>query len=200
MSTYFLAYCGVKECNAARLLVERGLMIQSVREGLTSPGAQTRRARQGWKTLWRSLVTGMSRGRGKDQVLMRRVSQLVRKGKGREALRVLDDFMAEPVEDRINRIKNFAPHAAVIASAIRDFPLAKKYCEQDLAYNPDSLLSLYGWPIYPIGRGTRSRLGRYAIQCYQLAAAGNDPVSQGVVELIEKRFPDLGPSLSVPGR
>jgi len=58
--------------------------------------------------------------------------------------------------------------------AIRDFPLAKKYCEQDLAYNPDSLLSLYGMADLSNREGDQEQARRYAIQCYQLAAAGND--------------------------
>jgi ATP-dependent Clp protease ATP-binding subunit ClpA len=187
----------VKGCNAARLLAEKGLTLQSVREKLTSPGTQTRRVGQG---LWRSLVTRMSVRRGKDQLLMRRVSELVRKGKSRKALQLIDDFMAASVEDRSNRIKNFAPHAAVIASAIGDSQLAKRYYEQDLANNPDSLLSLYGMADLSNRQGDQDQARRYATQCYRLAAAGNDPVSQGVIELIEKRFPDLGPSLQVSGR
>lgn len=187
----------VKECNAARLLVEKGLTIQAVRETLTSPGTQTPRIRHG---LWRSLVARMSARRGKDQRLMLRVSQLVKKGKSRKALQLIDDFMAESVADRSNRIKNFAPHAAVIASSIGDFSLAKKYCEQDLACNPDSLLSLYGMADLSNREGDQEQARRYATQCYRLAAGSkDDPVSQGVVELIEKRFPDLGPSLLASG-
>lgn len=188
----------VKGCHAARLLAEKGFTIQSVRERLTSPGVQAPRVRQG---LWRSLVARMSVRRGKDQRLMLRVSQLVRKGKSRKALQLIDDFMAASVEDRSNRIKNFAPHAAVIASAIGDSQLTKKYYEQDLANNPDSLLSLYGMADLSNQQGDQEQARRYATQCYRLAAAGkDDPVSQGIIELIEKRFPDLGPASSVPGR
>ena len=188
----------VKKCDAARLLMDRGLTIQDVRAKLASPGERTRR--QNWKALWRSLIARMGVGLGKEQILMRRIARLVKSGKRRKALKLLDDFMAEPIEDRISRIKNFAPHAYAIAFGMGDFPLAKKYCEQALAYDPNSLLSLYGMADLSNLQGDHEQAQKYAVQCYELAAVRTDPLGKGFVELIQKRFPDLGPSLTAADR
>jgi tetratricopeptide (TPR) repeat protein len=188
----------VKKCSAARLLTERGLTIQSVRAEFSSPGERTRR--RNWKALWRSLVARIGVGLGKEQVLIRRIARLVRGGKPRKALELLDDFMAEPVGDRISRIKNFAPQAYAIAFGMGELPLAKKYCEQALAHDPDSLLSLYGMADLSNLQGDHEQAQKYAVQCYELAVVRTDPLGKGFVELIQKRFPDLGPSLPVPDR
>jgi tetratricopeptide (TPR) repeat protein len=71
-----------------------------------------------------------------------RLSQL---GQNHEALKLLDDAIAEAIqEDRRSWILTLSHHAAILCRHRGDLDLAKHYYEQSLAYNPENPRALYG--------------------------------------------------------
>src|SRR5258707_272487 len=104
---------------AAQILNRSGLTIDSVRSRVASLGEHRSPSQEG-KRWWRSLFAGTLARSDKENVL-RTVLELAGKGQSRKALKLLDNFIAEPGEDRASRIKKLAPHAVTIAYAIGDF-------------------------------------------------------------------------------
>src|ERR1700730_9556667 len=74
---------------------------------------------------------------------IQRVGELVSQGKGRRALRLLDEFIAEPGEDRELRVRLMGHFSAVTATQLGDLKTAQRYCEERLAYTPQDPMSLY---------------------------------------------------------
>lgn len=177
----------VKNTESARILSENGLTIQGVAarfELRSEPNPPS-------SPLWRSFLWRANVQPDRDRRLLGKISQLVRRGRSRDALKLLDDFMAEQVNDRPARIKNFAQHAAGIAYGLGDFALTRKYCELDLAHEPNSLLSLCIMAIVSKRQNELELARKFAIRCYRLAAQGHDQLSLTVAEMIRGQFPDL---------
>lgn len=177
---------------AAHLLKLKGITVPGVRSEIASLRTRTP-VPEKKKRSWRSLLGRIFVKSDKEAVLLRRISRLVGEGRSRKALELIDSFMAEPAEDKVDRIRKFAPHAAAIARAIGDVSLARKYYELVLGYNREDPLSLYGMADALDLQGEHEAAKECAIRCYRLAIAGKDPRSQGVVELVEKRFPNFSP-------
>jgi tetratricopeptide (TPR) repeat protein len=187
----------VESCYPSLLLKEKGITAHNVRSQIVTLGTRTPAPEKAKKT-WRSLFRGAGSRRDEEVILLRRISKLVGQGKSRKALKVIDEFLAQPSEDKIKRITKFAPHAAAIARAIGDVSMARRYYEQAIEYSRDSPGSLYGMADVLDLQGEHARARECAIRCYQLAVAGKDQLSKGFVELVEKRFPDLGTIPPIP--
>src|SRR5260370_25813455 len=74
------------------------------------------------------------------------VNELSSRGEQRNALKLLDNIMAESVPDRSLRIRHLAPLATATARSLGDFQLVKHYCELRLANDPNDAMALYGLP------------------------------------------------------
>jgi tetratricopeptide (TPR) repeat protein len=99
--------------------------------------------------------------------------------------------MAESVSEKSLRIRHLAPLATATARSIGDFDLAKHYCELRLASDPDDVIALYGMADCLVQQGNIDEAKPYVAKCYELGSARGDAVGQGVIELLQKRFPQL---------
>lgn len=123
--------------------------------------------------------------------LIRSVGELVSGGKGQEALQLLDDFMAEPGQDRKLRMRLMGHFAAITALQIGDLKTAQRYCEERVAYTPEDPMALYALADCLARQGQIDEARRRAADCRKAALSRSDNIGKSVVELIQKRFPEL---------
>jgi hypothetical protein len=119
------------------------------------------------------------------------VKELTRRGEQRRALRLLDDLMAESVPEKNLRIRHLAPLATATARSIGDLHLAKHYCEMRLANDSEDAMALYGMADCLVQEGNSNQAKAYVTKCYELSATRKDNVGQGIIELLQKRFPGI---------
>jgi ATP-dependent Clp protease ATP-binding subunit ClpA len=120
---------------------------------------------------------------------IRRVGVLVSRGEGRSALQLLDDFMAEPGQDR--QLRTSLLHlAAVTAMQIGDLKTAQRYCEERLSYTPQDPMVLYALADCLARQGEIDEAAQRADDCRR-AALSRGEQGKGIVELVKKRFPEL---------
>jgi tetratricopeptide (TPR) repeat protein len=165
---------------AARLLRQKGITAEKLRLQIkTLPQAKEVHERS-WKSK-----------KSVETELIRRVSKLVGRGKGKKALRLLDDYMAEPGQDRELRMRFLGHFAVVMATKIGDLKTARRYCEELLAYSPGEPMSLYALADCLARQGETDEARRRAADCRKAALSRGDELGKGMVELVERRFPEL---------
>jgi tetratricopeptide (TPR) repeat protein len=184
-----------EDCLAAELLRRMGLSLDSVRGRLASftlEGSILKESvREAPKTSAARESLGDSSLRQLVLETIGRVGELSKSGKQRKALSLLDDLMAKPGEDRSLRIRHFAPIAAATAHSIGDLELVRRYCEQTLESDPEDPLALFDLASCLAEQGKRNEARRCAAKCYDRSLARNDEAGRGLVELIQKKFPEL---------
>jgi tetratricopeptide (TPR) repeat protein len=119
------------------------------------------------------------------------VVELATEGKSREALKVVDDALADAKQDRKLLVRSLCPVAIVLANEIGDLRRAKHYSEELLADDPNNALALYYLASALALEGRRAEARTYAARSYELSVALNDAQGRGLVELIENRFPEI---------
>jgi tetratricopeptide (TPR) repeat protein len=166
---------------AARLLKEKGVSPEKLRPHIkTLP--QPKDAHK---------PTRESNESSPEVKLVRTVGELVSQGQGQKALHVLDGFMAEPGQDREMRMRLMGGFAIITALQIGDLKTARRYCEERLAYAPDDAMALYTLADCLARQGETDEARRRATECLGAASSRGDERGKGIVELVEKRFPEL---------
>jgi len=127
----------------------------------------------------------------KELETIRRVGEFVSRGERRSALQVLDDFMAEPGQDRKLRMRLLGHFAAVTATQIGDLKTAQRYCEERLSYTPQDPMALFALADCLARQGETEEAGRRAAECHRAALSQGDERGKGILELVERRFPEL---------
>lgn len=122
---------------------------------------------------------------------IRHVSELVGRGKGRKALKLLEQYFAEPGRERELRMRFLGQFAAVQATRAGDLKAAQGYCEELLSYDPQDPLALYALADCLAQQGEADEARKRASDCHRLAQSRGDEIGKGVVELVERRFPEL---------
>lgn len=171
------------------LLQRNGLTRRIIHSGIQTSGMGENLGQRG-KNWLRRFLGGTHRA-SPEENLLGSVIGLAGKGKSRAALTLIDKIIADSKDERTERIRLLAPHGVAIASSMGDYSAAKRYCEMDLACNPESLLSLYGMATCLDSLGEHAEAQKFAKRCRHLAQDASHQEAQGVVELVEKRFPDL---------
>jgi len=118
---------------------------------------------------------------------------LAQQGKDREALRLVDEAIAEAIrEQQIPWIRTLCHHAAVISYHLRDQQLVKQYYEQSLASDPENPEALYGLAKLADEQGHHEIAKQYAARCHKAIVQGNDEImKQGLLYLVVKRWPEV---------
>jgi|HubBroStandDraft_3_1064219.scaffolds.fasta_scaffold73277_2 tetratricopeptide (TPR) repeat protein len=119
-----------------------------------------------------------------------RLSQL---GQNQEALKLLDDTIAEAIQEGRNSwMLTLSRHAAVLCSHRGDLNLAKHYYEQALAYNPENSSALYGLACVSLQLGDTQSAKEFAKRSYEAILRGDDDiVKAGLLDLIVKQWPEI---------
>ena len=175
----------------ADLLRRNGLTPQLIQPGVATHITGRSLWQRGSHWLRRFRWIRQARRISSAEDLLGDVIALAGKGRNRAALKLIDDVIADPAEERDKRIRLLAPLGVTIAYSMGDYATAKRYCETDLAQNPQSLVSLYGMAAYLDSMGEHEEARKYAKRCRQLAQEAPHQGNEGVVELLEKQFPGM---------
>ena len=81
--------------------------------------------------------------------------------------------------------------ATVIALQVGDLTAARRYCEERVSYTPDEPMALFALADCLARQGEIEEARRRATDCRKAALAQNQELGKGIVELVEKRFPEL---------
>jgi len=119
--------------------------------------------------------------------------RLSQSGQNHEGLKLLDDAIAEAIqEDRRSWILTLTHHAAILCRHRGDLDLAKHYYEQSLAYNPENPRALYGLADVSLERGEAETAKEFAKRSYEAILRGDDEiVKAGLLDLIVKQWPEI---------
>ena len=107
------------------------------------------------------------------------------------ALELVDDVIRNPAFDRNEAIQKLVPVASVIARKIGNLDLEKRYCELEIACDPESLGALYGLARCLKRQGKSEEAIKVARRTYQLGMTQGDELGRSYVEMIKKQFPDI---------
>jgi|SRR5271168_4678390 len=118
---------------------------------------------------------------------------LVEQNKSAEALKLLDEAIAEAIqEQQISRICTLCHHAAILSKFTDNLPLARRYYEQSLASDPENARALYGLAVTTLDQGSPEIAKQYATRCHKVLLQSEDGVlKKGYLDLIAKHWPDI---------
>jgi ATP-dependent Clp protease ATP-binding subunit ClpA len=163
---------------AGELLTKKGLSVENLRLQLKTLPQPTESTR-------------ISNRSPAESELTRRVGELVSRREGQSALHLLDDYIAEPGQDRKFRIRSLGHLAAFTAVEVGDLNTARRYCEELLADKPDDAMALYALADCLARQGETDEARRRAEECCRAALSRGEKFLKIMVELLEKRFPDF---------
>jgi len=177
-------------CEASNLLKRKGVNITGARSIIADLRSQIPPSKNSG-SFWHFRLKSLFSKQDEEAALLRRIARLVKSGRGRKALGLIDAYLDEQAEDNADRVRKFAPQAAAIARAIKDVSLARKYYEMALKDSSENVPSLYGMADVLEAQGDFQTAKEYAVRCYRLALTSEDRLNQGFIDLLEKRFPNL---------
>ncbi len=90
----------------------------------------------------------------------------------------------------------FLPLASNTARSLGDFATVKRYSELLLANDPDDAMALFALGDCLEELGEMETAKKYAMKCYERGLAMEGVLGNSIIELLEKRFPDIKPSAS----
>jgi hypothetical protein len=125
---------------------------------------------------------------------IRRVAESMGHGNFQDALRLLEEFMAEPGQDRKNRMLYLGYFAVETASRVGDLETARRYCEEMLSYSPENPMVLYAIAECLATQSETDQARQYVARCRALALSPGNKLGEHLIPLLdslEKRFPDL---------
>jgi Tfp pilus assembly protein PilF len=119
-----------------------------------------------------------------------RLSQL---GQNKEALKLLDDAIAEAIQEhRSSWILTLTHHAAILCSYKGDLDLVQHYYQQSLTYNPENPRALYGLARVSLQRGETQTAKQFAKRSFEAILRSDDEiVKAGLLDLIVKQWPEM---------
>jgi len=119
--------------------------------------------------------------------------KLVEQGEYVEALKLLDDSIAEANRDHnVSWIRTLCHHAAIVSRFGENLTSAQHYYEESLASDPENARALYGLATVALDRGELDVAKQYATRCYAAIRQRDDDVlKQGLLDLLMKHWPDI---------
>jgi len=122
-----------------------------------------------------------------------RSAELTQQDKPEDALKLLDEAIAEAIqEQQISRICTLCHHAAVISRFTDNLPLAQRYYEQSLISNPENARALYGLAAIALDQGKPVVARQYATRCHKaLLQSKDEMLKTGLLDLLAKNWPDV---------
>jgi hypothetical protein len=131
----------------------------------------------------------------KLRLAVNRSSELWKVGQQERALKLLDDAVAAAIgESNTSIIPALSHHAAVMANWAGDLPRVRHYYEQSLFYGPENPKALYGLARVLAEQGESELAKSYASRCYEAVLHSDDEMDRGLLDLIVKQWPELGPA------
>jgi Tfp pilus assembly protein PilF len=118
---------------------------------------------------------------------------LVERGEHGEALKLLDDSIAEAKRDQnVSWIRKLCHHAAIVSRFTENLASAQHYYEESLASDPENARALYGLATVALDQGQLETAKQYATRCHTAILRCDDEVlKQGLLDLLVKHWPDI---------
>ena len=122
-------------------------------------------------------------------------SELSKQGKDGDALKLLDDAIADAVhKDQARWVGVLSHHASAIAEHIGDLPRARGYRERGASHEPDNPLTLSSLADILHRQGENLLARQYAAKAYQLSIQRDTELDRAVIESLLQTWPDLAQS------
>jgi tetratricopeptide (TPR) repeat protein len=126
---------------------------------------------------------------------MQQSLDLARDRQPEEALRILDDLIAQANEEKRGMwVGTLCRHAAVLAHATGDIRREIQYAEQALPHADDHCFALYNFAQLLLRGGEVARAERYAREAHKLALAQGTETDRDLIAAIRKQWPNLSDS------
>jgi tetratricopeptide (TPR) repeat protein len=126
---------------------------------------------------------------------MRQSLDLARDRQPEEALRILDDVIAQANEEKRGMwVGTLCRHAAVLAHAMGDIRREIQYAEQALPHADDHRFALYNFAQLLQRGGEVARAERYAREAHKLALPQETETDRDLIAAIRKQWPNLSDS------
>jgi len=123
---------------------------------------------------------------------MRASTEFARSGEHQQALKVVDDALAEGIRHgRITWIRLLSSHAWILCHSRGDLFRARYYSEQCLAHIPDDPWALYHLADVLFQQGETELAKRQAAKSYGLAMQSETKEARRLVELLTKAWPEV---------
>ena len=121
--------------------------------------------------------------------------ELSRMGENERALKLLDDSIAQAIqENNVAWVRTLCRHAAVVSHHAGELDLVRRYRERILSYSPDDTLSLYALADVSFRQGRPDEAKGYAANCYQICRRRGTEKDKALIEVLLKQWPELGES------
>jgi Tfp pilus assembly protein PilF len=119
--------------------------------------------------------------------------KLVENGEHEEALKLLDDSIAEAKQDHnVPWIRTLCHHAAIVSRFTENLTSARRYYEESLTSDPENPRALYGLAAVALDQGELELAKQYATRCHAAILRCEDEVlKQGLLDLLVKHWPDI---------
>jgi hypothetical protein len=119
--------------------------------------------------------------------------ELSSSGQHQEALRLMDEVIAEAVKEGDDlSVLVLIDHAALLNGVKRDLSLLKHYYEQFLTYSPENPRALYELADVAMEEGQIEIARQYAKKCHQAILQSDDnKIKQDLLDLVLERWPEL---------
>ena len=134
----------------------------------------------------------MEKERKKDALLGS--LKLSMSGHHEEALRLMDDVIAEAIQDGEDSwVVIFIDHAAILnQSGFPDRSLLKHYYEEYLTHSSENPMALYRLADLAMKDGQTETAKQYAERCHQaILRSGDDNIKQELLDLVLERWPEV---------
>jgi hypothetical protein len=118
---------------------------------------------------------------------------LWRSGHQQEALRLMDEVIAEAIREGDHfGVFILIGHAALLNGAKRDLSLVKRYYEQYLTHSPENPRALYGLADVAMEDGQTEIAKQYAKRCHRaILQSDDDKIKQDLLDLVIERWPEI---------
>jgi hypothetical protein len=119
--------------------------------------------------------------------------RLSKSGQHQEALRLMDEVIAEAIEEGdYLSLYILIDHAALLNGKGRDRSVVKHHYEQYLASSPENPRALYGLADVAMEEGQPEIAKQYAKRCYHAILRSDDEkVKRDLLDLVLERWPEL---------
>jgi len=120
--------------------------------------------------------------------------KLVEQGEHAEALKLLDDAIAEAKRDQnVSWIRTLCHHAAIVSRFTENLTSAQHYYEESLASDPENARALYGLATVALDQGHLEIAKQYAKRSHaaNLRHEDDEVLKQALLDLLLKHWPDL---------
>lgn len=120
------------------------------------------------------------------------------RGEHGEALKLLDDSIAETKRDRnVSWIRTLCHHAAIVCRFDENLASAQHYYEESLASDPENARALYGLATVALDQGQLEIAKQYATRCHTANLRCDDEIlKKGLFDLLVKHWPDAAENSS----